>query len=150
MTARLLNAPRRHAEGSTKTGAARWLRPVVLIAAIALVTAGHILTPVGRQSQHDIFVRLYYLPIALGGLWFGLRGGLGTAGLIILVYLPHVLAVNHGDMTIGYLLEIPIFLAVGLSIGLVVDRQAHYRRGLEIQAETLAQSHRELQEQTRL
>jgi signal transduction histidine kinase len=37
-----------------------------------------------------------------------------------------------------------------LLIGLVVDRQEHYRRGLEIQAETLAQSHRDLQEQTRL
>jgi signal transduction histidine kinase len=83
-------------------------------------------------------------------LWFGVRGGLGAAALITLVYLPHVLIVVHGHMTIGYLLEIPIFLAVGLLIGLVVDRQEHYRRGLEIQAETLAQSHRDLQEQTRL
>lgn len=135
---------------SAKTSPARWVRPAILIAAIALVTVGHVLTPVNHQAQHDIFVRLYYLPITLGGLWFGLRGGLGTAGLIILVYLPHVLAVNHGDLTIGYLLEIPIFLAVGVLIGLVVDRQEHYRRGLEIQAGTLAQSHRELQEQTRL
>lgn len=133
-----------------RTGPVRWVRPAILIAAVGLVTVGHVLTPVNHQIQHDIFVRLYYLPITLGGLWFGLRGGLGTAGLIILVYLPHILTVNHGDLTIGYLLEIPIFLAVGLLIGLVVDRQEHYRRGLEIQAETLAQSHRELQEQTRL
>jgi signal transduction histidine kinase len=117
---------------------------------IAVVTIGHVLTPLSRQSQHDVLVRLYYFPIALGGLWFGLKGGLGAAALITLVYLPHVLAVDHGAMTIGYLLEIPIFLAVGLLIGLVVERQEHYRRGLEIQAETLAQSHRELQEQTRL
>jgi signal transduction histidine kinase len=117
---------------------------------IAVVTIGHVLTPLSRQSQHDVLVRLYYFPIALGGLWFGLKGGLGAAALITLVYLPHVLAVDHGAMTIGYLLEIPIFLAVGLLIGLVVDRQEHYRRGLEIQAATLAQSHRELQEQTRL
>ena len=44
---------------------------------------------------------------------------------------------NHGPMTIGYLLEIPVFLAVGFLIGLMVDRQEHYRRGLEVQAETL-------------
>jgi signal transduction histidine kinase len=117
---------------------------------VAAISVGHDLTPISRQSQHDILVRLYYFPIALGGLWLGLAGGLGTAGLITVVYLPHVLAVNHGRMTIGYLLEIPIFLAVGLLIGLVVDRREHYRRGLETQAETLAQSHRELQEQTRL
>lgn len=135
---------------SVSTRRGQWVRPAVLGAVIAVVTIGHVLTPLSRQSQHDVLVRLYYFPIALGGLWFGLKGGLGAAALITLVYLPHVLAVDHGAMTIGYLLEIPIFLAVGLLIGLVVDRQEHYRRGLEIQAETLAQSHRELQEQTRL
>ena len=129
---------------------AHWVRPAGLVTAILLVTIAHLLTPVGRQIQHDILVRLYYLPIALGGLWYGLRGGLGTAGLITLMYLPHVIGVDHGTMTIGYLLEIPVFLAVGLLIGLMVDRQEHYRRGLEVQAETLARSHRELQEQTRL
>lgn len=127
-----------------------WLRPLGLGAAILLVTIGHILTPLDRQVQHDILVRLYYIPIALGGLWYGLWGGLGTAGLITLVYLPHVIRVDHGGMTIGYLLEIPVFLAVGFLIGLMVDRQEHYRRGLVVQAETLARSHRELQEQTRL
>jgi signal transduction histidine kinase len=66
------------------------------------------------------------------------------------VYVPHILAVDHGAMTTGYLLEIPIFLAVGGLTGLIVDRQAQYRRGLERQAETLERSHRELKEQTRL
>ena len=127
-----------------------WARPVILVIVIVLISVAHDLTPLSRHVQHDILARLYYFPIVLGGLWFGLRGGLATAGLITLLYLPHVLLVNHGPMTIGYLLEIPIFLAVGLLIGLVVDRQDHYRRGLEAQAETLAQSHRQLQEQTRL
>ena len=129
---------------------AHWIRPAGLCTVILLVTIAHLLTPVGRQIQHDILVRLYYLPIALGGLWYGLRGGLGTAGLITLMYLPHVIGVDHGPLTIGYLLEIPVFLAVGFLIGLMVDRQEHYRRGLEVQAETLARSHRELQVQTRL
>ncbi len=128
----------------------QWVRPVILVIVIALITTAHDLTPLSHLSLHDTLIRLYYFPIVLGGLWFGLRGGLGAAGLITLVYLPHVLIVNHGAMTVGYLLEIPIFLAVGLLIGLVVDRRDHYRRGLEIQAETLAQSHRELQEQTHL
>ncbi|HWT80758.1 MAG TPA: histidine kinase dimerization/phospho-acceptor domain-containing protein, partial [Candidatus Methylomirabilis sp.] len=127
-----------------------WVKPVVLLTLIVLISLGHDLTPLTRQAQHDILVRLYYFPIVLGGLWYGLTGGLAAASLIALVYTPHVLLVNHGPLTIGYLLEIPIFLAVGLLIGLMVDRQEHYRRGLEIQAETLAQSHRELQEQTHL
>jgi signal transduction histidine kinase len=135
------------------TGASQgtgWVRPAGLGIAILLVTVGHILTPLDRQVQHDVLVRLYYLPIALGGLWYGLWGGLGTAGFITLFYLPHVIRVDHGPLTFGYLLEIPIFVAVGFLIGLMVDRQEHYRRGLEVQAETLARSHRELQERTRL
>jgi len=128
----------------------RWAHPVALAGLVAAVTAAHVLTPVSRTVQHDIFVRLYYLPIALGGVWFGLAGGLGTAGLVCLFYLPHVLLVNHGPMTTGYLLEIPIFIAVGGLTGLFVDRQAQYRRGLEQQAETLERSHRELRDQTRL
>jgi len=127
-----------------------WARPAVLAGLIAAVTIAHLLTPVARTVQHDVFVRLYYLPIVLGGVWYGLAGGIGTAGLICLVYLPHVLVVNHGAMTTGYLLEIPIFLAVGVLTGLFVDRQAQYRRGLELQAETLERSHRELKDQTRL
>ena len=131
-------------------GQGRWFRPSVLGLLIAGVLTGHLLVPVAHQVPHDLFIRLYYLPIALGGVWFGLWGGLGTAGLITLLYLPHILFVNHGTLTFGYLLEIPVFLGVGLLTGLIVERQAQYRQGLEAQAETLARSHRELQEQTRL
>ncbi|HEX7548564.1 MAG TPA: ATP-binding protein [Candidatus Methylomirabilis sp.] len=135
---------------SGESGQGRWFRRSVLGLLIAGVLTGHVLIPVAHLVPHDLFIRLYYLPIALGGVWFGLWGGLGTAGLITLVYLPHILFVNHGNLTFGYLLEIPVFLGVGLLTGLIVDRQAQYRRGLEAQAETLARSHRELQEQTRL
>ncbi|HEX7550308.1 MAG TPA: ATP-binding protein, partial [Candidatus Methylomirabilis sp.] len=133
-----------------ESGQGRWFRRSVLGLLIAGVLTGHLLIPAAHQVPHDLFIRLYYLPIALGGVWFGLWGGLGTAGLITLLYLPHILFVNHGNLTFGYLLEIPVFLGVGLLTGLIVERQAQYRRGLEAQAETLARSHRELQEQTRL
>jgi signal transduction histidine kinase len=128
----------------------RWSRPAIVGLIVLGVTAGHMAVPVARQVPHDLLVRLYYLPIALGGAWFGLWGGLGTASLIVLVYLPHILFVDHGPLTFGYLLEIPVFFGVGTLTGLIADRQAQYRRGLEAQAETLARSHRELQEQTKL
>jgi signal transduction histidine kinase len=128
----------------------RRVRWFVLIGVALLLAVGHLLAPVDRQVLHDVLVRAYYLPVALGGVWFGLRGGLATAGLITVIYLPHILLVQHGSGTVGYLLEIPLFFGVGLLTGLIVDRQEHYRHGLEVQAETLARSHRELQHQTRL
>jgi two-component system, NtrC family, sensor histidine kinase HydH len=126
------------------------VRPAILGVVILGVTLGHLLIPVRLHLPHDILIRLYYLPIAVGGIWFGLRGGLGTALAIALFYLPHVLIADHGDLTFGYLLEIPVFLGVGLLTGLITDRHAEYRRGLEAQAETLARSHQELHEQTGL
>ena len=131
-------------------GRHRWFQASIIGFLVVGVTIGHALVPVTRQVPHDLVVRLYYLPVALGGAWFGLWGGLGTAVLVTMFYLPHILLVNHGDLTFAYLLEIPVFFGVGLLTGLIVDRQAQYHRGLEAQAETLARSHRELQEQTRL
>lgn len=39
---------------------------------------------------HEIVQRVYYLPIVIAALWYGLRGGLQAAGLAALLYLPHV------------------------------------------------------------
>lgn len=127
-----------------------WAQPAIIALSAGGVIVGHVLTPVTWHALHDLLVRLFYLPIVLGGLWYGLTGGLWTAGLIAAFYLPHVLAVDHGILTAGYLFEIPVFLGVGFLTGLVADRQAEYRRGLEQQTETLARSHRELQDQTSL
>jgi signal transduction histidine kinase len=133
-----------------RSGEPRRLRWAILVALSLALAISHLLVPVHRQVFHDVIVRLYYLPVALGGVWFGMLGGVGAAGLIALIYVPHILLVNHGPLTVGYLLEIPLFFGVGLLTGLIVDRQEQYRRGLEAQAATLARSHRELQHQTRL
>jgi hypothetical protein len=42
-----------------------------------LITALHYLTGIQKAQFHDIYRRLYHIPIVLGGLWFTLRGGLG-------------------------------------------------------------------------
>jgi len=66
------------------------------------------------------------------------------------VFLLHLLTVSHGAMTSGYLLEIPVFLGVGILTGLIADREQEYRRGLETQAASLAKSHQDLRAQTHL
>ena len=142
-----------HRGGASTAPGRGWpsgLRAALLGASALGAMLAHVLIPVAWQTPHDLVVRLFYLPIVLGGLWYGLAGGLGTAGGVAAFYLPHLLFVDHGPLTLGYLLEIPVFLGVGLLTGLIADRQAEYRRGLESQAETLARSHRELQDQTHL
>jgi len=55
---------------------------LLLSGAILVVAAGHLGVPENRQILHDLVVWLAYLPIVLGGVWFGLRGGVGTAAAI--------------------------------------------------------------------
>ncbi len=57
------------------------------------ITISHYVVDPHAGSVHDILQRVYYVPIVLAGLWFGVRGGLITAFLVTLAYLPHA---RHG------------------------------------------------------
>ena len=67
------------------------IRLLVVLLLVAGVTALHYLTATEHSESHGIYRRLYYLPIVLGGLWFYLRGGVGIALLVSVLYAPHVL-----------------------------------------------------------
>jgi len=97
----------------------------VIIAAVAVLTAGHYVTSTHDPFWHDLFRRLYYLPIVLAGFRYGLKGGLATAGAVSLVFLPHVLA-THETLHVQASearFEIPLYLAVGAITGILADRQ---------------------------
>ena len=47
----------------------------VVVALAALPTIAHYATDVHDGPAHDIYQRVYYLPVILAGLWFGARGG---------------------------------------------------------------------------
>ena len=63
----------------------------LVLGAAATLTAGHYLVHVHDPFWHDLFRRLYYLPIILAGFRYGLRGGLVTAAGVSLAFIPHVL-----------------------------------------------------------
>jgi len=91
-----------------------------LLAAIFLLDQRWIPTPVPSEFLH----RLYFLPIILSGLLFGLKGGFLSAVVVTLLFIPHWFQwfrhhVPHG----GYLDEVALFYAFGILIGLLVDRE---------------------------
>ena len=67
----------------------------------------------------EVVHRLYYLPIVLSGLLFGIRGGFFSASLVTLLFIPHWMGLNHT----GSWEEIVLYYAFGLLIGLLVDRE---------------------------
>src|ERR1700686_1550627 len=93
----------------------------------------HYLTPLHLHYLHDIFQRLYYLPIILAALWFGFRGGLACSLVVSVVYAPHILFQWGGQLTMEMekYLEIVMYNIVGGVTGLLAQRERE--RSLELQ-----------------
>src|SRR6185369_12201032 len=131
------------------------MKPTVFrIGLLALSILGisllHYLTPLHLHYLHDIFQRLYYLPIILAALWFGFRGGLVCSLAVSVVYAPHILFQWGGNLTMEMekYLEIVMYNVVGGVTGLLAQRERE--RSLELQktAEGLEASYRTLQLQS--
>jgi signal transduction histidine kinase len=125
-------------------------RLAFLVAAVALVSAGHYLTGLHLHHAHDIYRRLYYLPIILAGIWYGLRGGLLTAGLVSLVFLPHVLFQWHETPLTNaeQFLEMVLYVVVGGVTGGLSQQEARRREQLKQANATLEEAYRQLKEQS--
>ncbi len=121
---------------------------IVIAVTITLVTILHFLTPVDLIVWHEIFQRLYYLPIIAAALIFGLKGGLSASLFTTVVYSPHVyLHWQHGhfDYSINQYAEIVIFNLVGGIMGALGDRLRKARERAEKNAEQKRLAYEELQ-----
>ena len=102
---------------------------VMLVSSILAVTALHYFTSPQAAQFHDIYRRLYYIPIILAAFVHGSRGGIGAALFVTLLYLPHAFMTQHGGMHHDpatdpqKVLEIVLYNVVGLVAGLLVDRE---------------------------
>lgn len=126
------------------------LRLGLLAAIIASISLLHYQTPLHQHYLHDIFQRLYYLPIILAAFWFGLRGGLGSALAVSLVYAPHILYQWGGLLTLEMekYLEIVLYNIVGGLTGFLTQRDRRHRLELQRTADGLEASYRTLKEQS--
>ena len=127
--------------GTDTVGAFRtFLDRYGLIAAMVLIiTLLHYNTAMHIHEAHGIYRRLYYFPIIIAAFRGGLRGGLLTALGICLLYLPHAFGSIGFDPapTLEKILEMALYLAVGMVCGLLVDRELQARARLERTARNL-------------
>jgi len=121
---------------------------IIIAVSIVLVTALHFLTPVDQVLWHEIYQRLYYIPIIAAALLFGLRGGLAASIFTTVVYTPHIyLHWQHGhfDYSINQYAEIVIFNLVGSVMGALGDRLKQARERAERNAAEREKAYNELQ-----
>lgn len=128
------------------------LRLFVIFGGIAGISYLHYFTPLSQPFLHDIFQRLYYLPIILAAFWFGFPGGVGTAMVVSIIYVPHIFFQwgTHPAMGIDRYLEILIYNLVGGVTGFLSQQDKQRGKQLEQTAAGLAESYRTLQQQSEL
>ncbi len=125
-----------------------WKHVLVVVLGIAITTAGHYLTPLDMRLWHELFQRLYYLPVVYAAIAFGWVGGLAAGIVSGLLYLPHILhawSMEHHYAFEQYA-EIFMFIAVGIMTGILADLERRRRLELQETAAKLQQVHKELQD----
>ncbi len=100
------------------------LASIGIVAAIVAISVLHYVTAIHSVVLHEIFKRLYYVPIVVGAVGYGLKGGLATSVFASLLYLPHVILHWHGwsVSVVEQYGEITLFNIVAASTGVLADR----------------------------
>lgn len=128
------------------------IRLAVLISLILGITALHYLTTIQKAHIHDVYRRLYYIPIVLGGLWFALRGGLGTAISVSILFAPHVVFQwgHHPASRPEQYLEIFLYNVIGFLTGFLSQRETEQKLRYQKAAKHLEESYGKLRAQANL
>jgi signal transduction histidine kinase len=123
----------------------RWTL-VAILGAVVTISLLHYLTHPSHVHWHVIYQRVYYIPILVGAVAYGLQGGLGVATLTAVLYLPHIL-LQWGHEPLyrsSQLAEIVLFLVFGAFAGILIDRVRQEREKHRKTAEELAEAYSQL------
>ncbi|HEX9873059.1 MAG TPA: ATP-binding protein [Deferrimonas sp.] len=125
------------------------IRLVILVALVLVITSLHYLTTTQKVHFHDIYRRLYYIPIVLGGLWFTLRGGLTTAIAVSVLFAPHVVFQwgHHPAADPEQYLEILLYNVIGFLTGFLAEKEKSQKVRYQKTAHRLEESYDKLKSQ---
>jgi len=124
----------------------------VLVLVVIIIGLLHFFTPGHLVFYHDTYRRLSYFPIVLGGIWFGIWGGVFLAAMSSIAFIPHLLLYlgQEPDIYLSELTEIILYFGAGTLIGLIARRQARLRESYRLLSEKLKKSYSRLHDETEL
>src|SRR3990170_3753461 len=111
---------------------------------ILVLTLAHYLTPPDKPLLHDLYRRLYYLPIILAAFTFGLKGALISSITVSIVFIPHVFH-RWGQIhlqTMDALFEILLYNVVAWVTGALVESERKQRAKLKETQEELIRANK--------
>ena len=130
-------------------------RITILALMVVVISLAHYMTPTSKHLYHNIFDRLYYLPIIFAAFWFGAKGGVLSAVLISMLYFPHLIfqwkifhVSDFEHLQIQMILEVVLYNVVGAVTGGLADKELKQREKSRKAALLLANSHEQLRAQS--
>ncbi len=115
------------------------------------ITCAHYLTVAEKIYFHEIYQKLYYIPIIIASFWYGLKGGVATSITCTILYLPYLIFQQGGNVwniNLGKSLEILLYNCIGIVTGFLSERQKRESMRYRKTAERLDESIRNLKRQT--
>ena len=114
-------------------GVYRKAQAAVLCSAVLFISYLHYSSVSVVQSLHDIYRALYYLPVMLAALLFGLKGAALMYLLVLLTYLPFVVSSWTGKPIVeaDRLLHLSLQGVLAILAGYMIDRDRRNREKIE-------------------
>jgi two-component system sensor histidine kinase HydH len=124
------------------------LRIGVVVAGIVGTSLLHYFTPTSLFLWHNIFQRLYLLPIIYAAIYFGWRGGVASSAFAAIAYLPHIFLAwrSSPHYEVNQYAEIIVFFLIGLVTGILADRERRRAEELQRTSEELRKVYQDLQD----
>jgi signal transduction histidine kinase len=112
---------------------------IITTGMIVFIAYLHYFTFPNLRNQHAVYWMLFYIPLVLGSVWFGMRGAAYVSGFVTILYSPYVLKHWQGLSVEDFdrLLEGALYIGIAFILGFLVDKERRKQKAL-IQAENLA------------
>jgi len=112
---------------------------LVIAVMIGSILCLHYLTFPELRYYHAVYRMLFYMPLVLGSLWFGMKGATYICVSVSVLFLPHAIRQWQGFSFEDFyrLLEGVLYVVIALILGFLVEKERKKHRTL-VRAESLA------------
>jgi len=122
----------------------------IIVALIVIISALHYTTSTMKWQYHLIYMQSYFIPILMAAFQFGVRGGLLSAVMVTIFYLPHVMLQWGGlvEANMMRFLQITLFYIIGYLTGYKAQRETEEKKRFQKAATELERNLQILNEQS--
>ncbi len=122
----------------------------IIIAMIVMISVLHYTTSTMKWQYHLIYMQSYFIPILVAAFQFGVRGGILSAVLVSILYLPHVMLQWGGlvETNMMRFMQIFLFYVIGYLTGFKAQREMEGKKRFQETASELERHLQILNEQT--